>query len=127
MLPQTITIEKGAPLTRVVAVMSALVQEQALEIAIKKAKRKRTESQNAKLWAIYSEILRVGGESLAGWTKDDLHEHFLEEHFGTEIKELFGKKRRCPLSRSSKLSTKEFADFVEFIFRYMAERGVYIP
>ena len=89
MLPQVITIEKGGSLTRVVAVMSAMVQSVPIEVSLREHKRKRSESQNAKLWAIYTEILRLGGEDLAGWTKDDLHEHFLEEHFGSEIKEMF--------------------------------------
>jgi hypothetical protein len=56
-----------------------------------------------------------------------LHEYFLGEHFGWETLEGFGRKRLRPLKRSSKLSTAEFAAFVDFIQRKAAELGIYIP
>jgi len=125
-IKQTFDILKGAPLTRAVAVLSALSKEDDLTITIDRKKPKRSPSQNDKLWAIYDEILKVGGEAMAGWTKDDLHEFFLQNHFGSEVKTLFGVKKRRPLRRSSKLSKIEFADFIESIYRFMAEQGVYI-
>ena len=48
---------------------------------------------------------------MGGWTKDDLHEFFLIDHFGENLK-LFGKKRLKPMRRSSRLNKMEFADFV---------------
>lgn len=126
MLPQVILIEKGGQLTRVVAVMSALSKEKPIEVTIKEAKRKRSESQNAKLWAIYDNILKVGGEALAGWTKEELHEFFLGNHFGWEVKKLWGKTKQRPKRRSSKLNKLEFSDFLESIYRFMAEQGVFI-
>lgn len=124
---QTIYLSKGERvLTRVVAFLSALPKDKDYELTIKEKKRTRTIDQNAKLWAIYSEILKQGGEDLAGWTKDELHEFFLIEHFGSEVKSLWGKKKLRPLHRSSKLNKQEFSDLLETIFRFMAERGVYI-
>lgn len=85
---------------------------------------KRTVSQNSLLWALYGDILKRGGEAMGGWTKDDLHEFFLINHFGSTVRELFGRKRLKPRRRSSKLSKMEFSDFVESIVRFMAEQGV---
>lgn len=67
------------------------------------------------------------GEAMRGWTAADLHEFFLIDHFGSEVHELFGKKRLKPLRRSSRLSKMEFADYIDHIQRFMAERGVFIP
>lgn len=89
---------------------------------IKKARR--SNDQNALLWSLYEDILRMGGEALRGFTKDELHEFFLIDYFGSETKELFGRKKLKPLKRSSRLTKLEFADFVDHIVRRMAERGI---
>jgi hypothetical protein len=87
-------------------------------------KSRRTSSQNATLWMIYQQIIETGGEDMQGFTKDDLHEFFLIDHFGGEAHELFGRKRLKPHRRSSRLTKGEFADFLDHIVRFMAERGV---
>jgi hypothetical protein len=35
-------------------------------------RRRRTNDQNALLWALYSDALKLGGEALGGWTTDDI-------------------------------------------------------
>lgn len=85
---------------------------------------KRTTTQNALLWSLYENIIELGGEALKGFTKDDLHEYFLIDYFGSETRELFGRKKLRPLKRSSRLTKMEFSDFVEHIVRKMAERGI---
>jgi hypothetical protein len=87
-------------------------------------KSRRTNDQNALLWSLYEDILRLGGESLRGFTKDELHEFFLIDYFGSETKELFGRKKLKPLRRSSRLTKQEFGDYVEHIVRFAAERGI---
>lgn len=87
-------------------------------------KSRRTNSQNATLWMVYEQILQRGGEAMRGFTKDELHEFFLIDFFGSETKELFGRKRLKPLRRSSRLTKTEFGDFLDHIVRFMAERGV---
>ena len=124
---ETIYLSKGERnLSRLVGFLSALPKDNAYEITVKVRKSPRTISQNNKLWAIYAEILRKGGEELGGWTKDDLHEFFLIKHFGHEVRELFGKKRLVPLNRSSTLSKLEFSALLETIYQFMAERGMYL-
>jgi hypothetical protein len=94
----------------------------ALRTIIKKSRR--TNSQNATLWMVYQQIIERGGESLQGFTKDDLHEFFLIDYFGGEVHELFGRKRIKPHKRSSRLTKMEFADYLDHIVRFMAEQGV---
>jgi hypothetical protein len=104
-----------------------LASDKSWRIEIKEAKATRSEKQNNTLWWIYETILEVGGETMGGWEKSDLHEFFLCLHFGDEIREVFGKKRRVPRKRSSKLGKIEFAELVEHIYRFMAEQGVALP
>lgn len=120
------TLRRGAQITRLIAYVSALLKERDVDIIVKEHKPKRSDCQNKLLWSIYTEILTRGGEAMAGWTKDDLHELFLGEHFGWQIIEGLGQKRKKPIRRSSRLNMPEFTAFVEFILRYMAEQGVYI-
>lgn len=124
-MEQKFQLSKGErSLARVVSVLSALDREKAWTVTIEEAKSTRSQEQNRYLWGVvYVEILK----HMPGWDADDLHEYFLGEHFGWETLEGFGRKRMRPIRRSSKLKTTEFADFVGFIQRRMAEIGVYIP
>lgn len=87
-------------------------------------KSRRTNDQNALLWALYDDVLSRGGESLGGWTKDDLHEYCLGEWAGWTEHKAFGRTRLKPKRRSSRLAKMEFSDFVDFIVRRMAEHGI---
>ena len=114
-------------ITRIGQVLASLDEDKAWRVSIEEYKPTRSGQQNRYLWAIYGYILKVGGETMGGWTKDDLHEFFLGEHLGWERKELFGRPRMVPVKRSSRMNKQEFADFIAFIQQYMAERGVFIP
>ena len=98
----------------------------AVWIEVKDGKPTRTMAQNNYLWSAYQQILDQGGEAMGGWTKDDLHEFFLIQHFGADVKEMFGKKRLKPKQRSSRLNKQEFTDLIATIQQFMAERGVVI-
>lgn len=126
-LPKEPTERRKIRAQRVATYIGNLDPERDWELIVRPRKSTRSLSQNAYLWSIYDYILRTGGEQMGGWTRDDLHEFFLITHFGSETRELFGRKRLKPLRRSSKLNKQEFTDFLETIFRFMAERGVYIP
>jgi hypothetical protein len=87
-------------------------------------RRRRTNDQNALLWALYSDALKIGGEQLGGWTTDDLHEFMLGEYHGWDRLEALGRVRMKPKKRSSRMTKQEFSDFVEFVVRKFAEYGV---
>ena len=120
-------LHREGAIDRVLNVLMTLPMDKAWRVEVKEAKSTRSEKQNNTLWWIYQTILEMGGEPMGGWTKDDLHEFFLCSHFGTEVHEVFGKKRQVPRRRSSKLGKLEFAQYVDFIYRFMAEQGVVLP
>ena len=131
-LGSSFIFSKGRPrdemLARIIKFIHKLPVEKAWRVTIEPYRKRRSTSQNAYLWGVcYLTILESGGEQLRGWTKDDLHDYFLGEHFGWEKIEGFGRKRIKPLHRSAKLSTTEFIDFVDFIQQKAAEFGIYIP
>ena len=94
----------------------------ALRTIIKKPRR--SNDQNALLWALYYDAIAQGGETLGGWTSDDIHEYMLGEWSGWNTCEAFGKKRLKPKKRSSRLGKMEFSDFVSFVVRRFAEHGI---
>jgi len=123
---------KGTRPEQIAAAVSVLVRELdraiSWQVSIEAFKPKRTDRQNAFLWGVvYPSILEGGGEMLRGWTKQDLHEYFLIETFGSEIIEGFGRKRHKPLKRSSKMTKQEFRDFIDLIEVRCAEMGIHIP
>ena len=130
-LPRQWIVPRMVPRDRVADQVRAFIAEldagKGWTVTVEERKPLRSHQQNRYLWAIYDYILKVGGEVMAGWDKEDLHTFFLGEHNGWEVRELFGRKRNVPVKRSSKMNKQEFTDYVAFIQRYMAERGVVIP
>lgn len=123
-----IHINKGGEnMAKVLAFISALSPQCSWVIELKKFQRRRSTDQNALLWKIYSKILESCGEELRGWTKEELHDFMLGSWSGWERLEGFGMKRLRPIKRSSKLSTSEFTEFVNFILQFSAEHGIFIP
>lgn len=108
--------------------LAALPADRAWRVELHEQKATRSNQQNRYLWGVcYPEIIRQGGEALAGWTAEELHDYCLGEHFGWERTTAFGRTKMRPLRRSSRLSKMEFVDFVAFIQRRMAEHGIVIP
>lgn len=111
----------------VVDALEDLPMVEGFRVEIHEHRSTRSDAQNRTLWWIYEKILTLGGNTMAGWVKEDLHDHFLIEHFGHTVIQGFGRKRLKPLRRSSRLSVSEFAAFVDFIYNYMANAGVILP
>jgi NinB protein len=112
---------------RLVDCLEDLPADQGYRVEVYEHRATRSDKQNRTLWWIYDNILTLGGETMGGWTKEDLHEFFLCSFFGTEVRAMFGKKRQVPKRRSSRLSKIEFAELVDFIYRFMAQQGVVLP
>lgn len=116
-------LKGGENMAKVLAFISALSPQCAWVMEVKKFQRRRSSDQNSYLWGIvYATICK----QLEGWEPQDVHEYCLGEWSGWETVEGLGRKRLKPVRRSSKLSVKEFAEYVDFIQRRMAEHGIYI-
>jgi hypothetical protein len=120
-------LRRDGLIQRVVRVLTTLPPDEDWELVVRPYRLKRSNPQNDYMWALYDFIIRRGGVEMEGWTTKDLHEYFLQQHFGSRIITFMGDKKRVPLRRSSKLNKQEFTDYLEFILRFMAERGVYLP
>ena len=93
-------------------------------VEVKQYSKRRSNDQNEALWGLAYKIL----SDATGHDAEDLHTFFLGEHFGWEVKDVLGQKRKVPKRRSSKLTTAEFAEFFAFIQQRSAETvGIYIP
>lgn len=125
MKEQIFTFPKGLrSFARLMGFLTAFPMDKAIKVTVVEARSTRSLEQNAYLWGVvYPTVL----QHLPGWDANDLHEYFLGEWSGWQTLEGFGRKRLKPIRRSSKLSTSEFIDFVDFIQRTMAEKGVVIP
>ncbi len=121
---QEYIVGKGCDASDVFERISQQLDRSSVRISVDEIGNRRSQQQNALLWVLYTEILKKGGEALRGWAKEDLHEMFLIEHFGSDEIRLGKRRRLKPKRRSSKLSKMEFSEFVDFIVRYMAEQGV---
>lgn len=120
------TSDRSPMLEKVVQFCGKLGSDKRWRVTVEPYKKTRTGEQNRLLWALYADVLDAGGEMLGGWTKEDLHEWALGEWGGWESVCAFGRTRLRPLRRSSKLSTTDFAEFVEWLVRKMAEHGIYL-
>ena len=115
--------ESPAIRARIDRFLARLPPDRAYVVSVSEYRPRRSNEQNALLWVLYEQILAKGGEALGGWTREDCHEFFLGEHFGWVTHEGFGQRRKKPARRSSGLNKQDFTDLIEFVVRYMAERG----
>jgi hypothetical protein len=107
---------------------AAVTEDKSWKVTVEPFVRPRSNQQNAFLWGVvYPTIIESGGEALAGWTSDDLHEYFLGEVFGWEVLEGMGRKRMKPVKRSSRMTKVEFMDYLEQISQRCADMGIVIP
>lgn len=123
---QTFTVPaeaRQASAQRIAAFLESALPGKPLRVTVEIAKRKRSDPQNAALWGVAYATLKEA----TGNDPKDLHDFFLGEHFGWEVVEIMGQKKRRPIRRSSKLSTVEFAEFYAFIQQRAAECGYYVP
>jgi len=97
----------------------------AVEVVVRPKTRKRSLDQNAWLWGVAYDIL---GEHMGYDTheRDGLHYALLAECFGVYHDQRFG--ITVPRVSSSKMTTREFSDYMEWLVRWAAvEQQVVIP
>lgn len=93
-----------------------------LKTILKKARR--TTDQNALIHALFDDTIKLGGEALGGWTREDVKEWALGEYWGWDEHKAFGRTRLKPKRRSSRLTKQEMSDFIEWYVRTMAGHGI---
>jgi hypothetical protein len=109
---------------KLVGYLELLPQDKAWEVLVRPFRKTRSNLQNRALWGIAYKLL----SEHTGHEPDELHEYFLGEFGGWDVKNFFGQKKRVPKIRSHNMKTLEFSDFYAFIQRRAAETtGVYIP
>lgn len=108
----------------------ASLEGKRVELDVKVHRSQRSTAQNRWLWgpgytALLNAILEEQGYDHHERTEDlkeQLHEELLKQRFGTKTVPSLtgGPPVSVPNCRSSKLNTKEFADFMEWLVRYAA-------
>lgn len=110
MTPQTLLIDSEQKRARAVKVLSLLPLEKPLKVTIEPFLARRSNTANARLWALHGKVAAHIGCSSA-----DLHEDMLCEHYGyNEVKLPSGAIKRVPLERSHTKDVKRFHAFMEF-------------
>ncbi|MDI9407628.1 MAG: hypothetical protein QM523_00105 [Candidatus Pacebacteria bacterium] len=109
-------------------VLRDVTPDKAWSVTVEEVKPRRSDAQNAFLWAVvYPSFLEGGGEALKGFRATDLHEWFLGDMWGWETLEGFGRKRMRPVRRSSTMTKQEFSDYIAFIEQKALDMGIVIP
>lgn len=92
---------------------------QVWDVRIQEWEPRRSVDANRRLWALHQEAARATGHSV-----DELHE-FMKLKFLPHVMVKIGKDEREVPGRSSKLTSKEFRDFMDQVESfYIAELGV---
>ena len=120
-------LPRDRQICNVVDALEELPISEGWRVEIREHKATRNDKQNNTLWWLYGEIIKIGGNLMAGWTKENLHDFFLGRHFGITRKIILGEVFETPTRRSSKLSKIDFATFVDSIYNFMASQGVILP
>lgn len=123
MEPRKFILRNDFVRTHLVTFLQKLDLTRVLEVTIKVHQDKRSNSQNARLWALHAAAGRF-----VGCSAEDMHEDMLCKFFGfTEVKMPSGYTKREPLKRSSQLGKKEFGEFMEQVEAfYISELGVWL-
>ncbi len=131
------SIERSRQIGRVVGELEALPLDKSWRVEIEACKSERSLKQNRYLFGVAYVIL----SEHTGCEKADLHEDFLKLHFGTRLKRVLRTRfhpnglKEIPVrttttdehGRRAVLGKIKFSEFVDFVKRWGAEAGVFIP
>lgn len=108
----------------VLATVQSLPLDPPMVVEITEYRSPRSLEQNAYLHAV---PLRMICDQ-TGFDMEEMKQYLLGEAFGWEQTEIFGRTVQRPLRRSSRLNTKEFTWFLEWIEQWAANTlGLLIP
>jgi len=103
---------------KILTIIQALKENIHWIVDIKKYRSRRTLPQNSLYWVFIACI-----SSETGNDKDALHDYFREKFLGWEEYEAFGEAKKR-LRSTTKLTTKEFKNYLESIHADMATEGI---
>lgn len=102
------------------------LKNQPITLVLKKRESQRSLDQNAYIWGVAYPIL---AEALGygHHEHEDLHYALVAKCFGEHFDKRVG--AMVPNKRSSKLTTKEFSDYMEWLVRFAAQElgGILVP
>jgi len=99
-----------------------MIQLGVLRTILKKSRRSL--DQNSLIHALFDDTIKLGGEMLGGWSREDVKEWALGEYWGWDECKAFGRTRLKPKKRSSRMNKQEASDFIEWYVRTMAGHGI---
>lgn len=131
------SVDRSRDIGRVVHALEELPETKGWRVLIEEVKSERSLQQNRYLFGVAYKLL----SEAIGYEKDDLHRDLLGKHFGTKLKRVPPSKFNpeglieVPLrttttdeyGRRSVLGKVAFSEYVDFVKRYAAEGGVYVP
>lgn len=136
--PKESTLSRSVRAQKVATFLSALAPDRAWEIIVQPFKRKRTDRQNAYLWAVPNKMI----SDETGYEAEEIHKLLLGKHFGWKDKKVPRTPRNpdgiesVPIrttttdenGKRAVLNTQQFSDYVAFVQRFAAqELGLMIP
>lgn len=123
--PVTIIVDRPQKRDHAIKVLSKLSVEdgEVWDVIIGRHIKKRTLSQNSRLWCLHTAAAKH-----VGCSPEDMHEDRLAAEFGSvPVRLPSGNIKQVPLRRSSDLDKKEFRDFMDHVEAfYISELGVFL-
>lgn len=119
-------------LTKIVGYLSALPETREFDVEVKQFRNTRSVQQCRYLNGVAYRLL----SEATGYERDDISEYMCGEYFGWKKKRKPGKKivdvpvRTTTTNESGKrsvMSTTDFMDYVAYVQRFAADKGIYIP
>jgi len=124
--------DRKRALPRAVALLESLDEETAWKVTIEPAKRERSESQNAYLWAVPNKMI----SEVTGYEAEEVHEYLCGQYWGWKDKRVPKTPRNpegvesVPVRTTTRneqgkrdvLKAKAFSDYVDFVQRFAAKK-----
>ena len=119
-LGERVMVRSEAQLATVAEVAARMLKEHGPVLVTVEKLSKRSNDQNALLWAVISQIADAAKVS-----KEDMHEHLLITRYGCRQAE-FSDERIAVRPKSSRFSKEQMSDYIEWVLAWAAERGIRI-
>jgi hypothetical protein len=122
MSAQVLILDTEPKRERAAKIVSQLPIEKPLKLTVEPFRARRSNTANARLWALHQRAA-----DFTGMSADEMHEIALCRFYGYEEKKIGGIVRQTPIERSSTKNTADFAKFMEATeVWYIQEFGVFL-